>query len=121
EPDRPRLIECVLHGEPPRPRACDPHGPRDLETVILKAIAKDPRARYPTPAALAEDLRRFLADRPVRARPSSPAERAWRWCRRNPAVAGLLAALALALVLIAAGASVAAVWLGRERNVALAN
>jgi eukaryotic-like serine/threonine-protein kinase len=121
ESDRPRLIERVLHEEPPRPRACDPHVPRDLETVILKAIAKDPRVRYPTPAALAEDLRRFLADRPVRARRSSSAERAWRWCRRNPAVAGLLAALALALVLIAAGSSVAALWLGRERDVARAN
>jgi WD40 repeat protein len=88
---RPQLIEKVLHEEPPRPRKVDPHVPRDLETIILKAIAKEPEQRYSTAAALAEDLRRFVADRPILARRSSRWERAWRWCRRNPAVASLLA------------------------------
>jgi WD40 repeat protein/serine/threonine protein kinase len=87
---RPQLIEKVLHEEPPRPRKVDPHVPRDLETIILKAIAKEPEQRYSTAAALAEDLRRFVADRPILARRSSWRERAWRWCRRNPAVASLL-------------------------------
>src|SRR5262249_12001402 len=64
--------------------------PRDLETVVLKSVAKDPSERYATAEALAEDLRRYLADRPIRARRASQAERGWRWGRRNPAVASLL-------------------------------
>jgi serine/threonine protein kinase len=97
EPDRARLIERVTHGRPPPPRQIDGRIPRDLETIVLKALARDPAERYPTAGALAEDLRRFLLDRPIRARRAGPAERAWRWCRRNPVVAGLLAmAVALA-------------------------
>ena len=71
-------------------------------------MAKEPADRYPTAAELADDLRRFLADRPIRARRHGPAERAWRWCRRNPAVARLTAAVALLLVTIAVYSSVAA-------------
>jgi serine/threonine protein kinase len=66
--DRARLIERVSREDPPRPRRLDPHIPRDLETIVLKAIAKEPRDRYQTAEALAEDLRRVLADRPIRAR-----------------------------------------------------
>jgi WD40 repeat protein len=98
EPDRARLIERVLHGEPARLRQLDARIPRDLETIILKALAKEPADRYATAGAMAEDLRRFLADRPVLARRAAVAERAWRWCRRNPVVAGLTAAVALLLV-----------------------
>ena len=94
-----RLVERVLHEPPARLRKVDPRVPRDLETVVLKCLAKDPAERYTTAEALAEDLRRFLADRPIRARRSTTGERAWRWCRRNPAVALLLAAVALSLVL----------------------
>jgi serine/threonine protein kinase/WD40 repeat protein len=112
--DRPRLIERVLHEDPPRPRQVDPNIPRDLETVVLKAIAKDPADRYPTAEALADDLRRFLADRPIRARRSSVAERTWRWCRRNPAVASLTGLAALLLVVIAVGASVGNVILSQQ-------
>jgi WD40 repeat protein/serine/threonine protein kinase len=97
--DRVRLIEQVKHQEPARPRAADPRIPRDLETVVLKAIDKDPGRRYPTADDLAEDLRRFLEDEPIRARRSGARERSWRWCRRNPAVAALLAAVALSLLL----------------------
>ena len=79
-----RLIDRVLH-EPPRPPCkLDPRVPRDLETLVLKCLAKDPRERYATAEALAEDLRRFLADRPIHARRATAAEQAWRWCRRNP-------------------------------------
>ena len=88
EPNRARLIEQVLHDEPAPPRQARPAIPRDLETIVLKAIAKEPARRYATAEQLAEDLRRFLADRPILARRISPAERAWRWCRRNPALAG---------------------------------
>lgn len=98
ETDRPRLIECIARQDPPPPRKLSPQIPPDLETVVLKAIAKEPGHRYATAAALAEDLRRFLADRPVLARRTTWAEHGWRWCRRNPAVAGLLTTVAALLV-----------------------
>ena len=97
-PDRLKLIEQVRHQEPTRPRSIDRRIPRDLETIVLKAIDKDPRGRYPTAAALAEDLQRFVEDRPIRARRIGTVERAWRWSRRNKAVASLLVSLAVVLV-----------------------
>jgi eukaryotic-like serine/threonine-protein kinase len=96
--NRSRLVEQVLHEDPPRLRKRDPRIPRDLETIVLKAAAKEPGNRYPTAEALAEDLRRFLGDRSIQARPATSAERTWRWCRRNPLVATLGAALGLILV-----------------------
>jgi len=87
-----RLIDKVLHEPPPPLRKIDPRIPRDLETVVFKGLSKDPAERYASAEALAEDLRRFLADRPVKARRASAAEQLWRWARRNPAVASLLAA-----------------------------
>jgi WD40 repeat protein/serine/threonine protein kinase len=96
--DRPRLMECIVHKNPTPPRQLDPQIPRDLETVVLKAIAKEPAHRYATAAALAEDLRRFLTDRPILARRTTWAEHGWRWCRRNPALATLLTAVASLLV-----------------------
>jgi serine/threonine protein kinase/WD40 repeat protein len=108
--DRMALLEEVRTAEPPRPCRCDPRIPRDLETIVLKAMARDPAERYPTAEALAEDLRRFLADRPIRARRTPWQERAWRWCQRNPAVASLTAAVAVLLVCIAAGSLATAVW-----------
>lgn len=103
--DRPRLMECIARKDPPAPRTLDPQIPRDLETIVLKAIAKDPRHRYASPAEMAEDLRRFLADRPILARRTTWVEHGWRWCRRNPAVASLLAAvtalLAVSVVVLA--------------------
>jgi eukaryotic-like serine/threonine-protein kinase len=101
--NRARLMQRILHEEPPPPRRFDPRIPRDLETVVLKAIAHDPRRRYATAEDMAEDLRRFLADRPIQARRSSVLEQMWRWCRRNPAVAGLTAVVGLLLLLIAIG------------------
>ena len=109
-----RLIDRVLH-EPPRPPCkLDPRVPRDLETLVLKCLAKDPRERYATAEALAEDLRRFLADRPIHARRATAAEQAWRWCRRNPWLAGLSAAVLLLLLVVAVGSSVFALRLQRE-------
>src|SRR5262249_43946041 len=84
--DRLKAIEEIKNVDPPRPRSRDPRIPRDLETVVLKAIEKDPARRYASADALAEDLRRVLADEPVRARRIGSPERFWRWCRRNPAV-----------------------------------
>jgi WD40 repeat protein/serine/threonine protein kinase len=100
--DQPRLIQQVVHGSPPRPRHINRQVPRDLETICVKAMAREPIERYATAAALAEDLGRFLGDRTILARRSTPRERLWRWCRRNPslAVAGC-AAVGLGLVALA--------------------
>jgi WD40 repeat protein/serine/threonine protein kinase len=107
-PDRLKLIEQIKTEEPSRPRALDSRIPRDLETIVLKAIAKDPKGRYPTADALGEDLRRFLADEPIRARRVGPLERAWIWARRRPAAAALLLVSAVAaLALVGAGVAFA--------------
>ena len=95
ERDRLKLIEQIAHADPPRPRGLDRRIPRDLETVVLKAMAKDPGRRYPSAEDLADDLRRFADDEPIRARRVGPAERAARWARRNPALAGLAATVVL--------------------------
>jgi WD40 repeat protein len=97
-------VRQVRHEEPVPPRRLRPAVPRDLETVCLKCLEKEPARRYATAGALAEDLRRFLAGEPVRARPPGPAGRLGRWARRNPALAasGALAAAALAAVVVLA-------------------
>jgi serine/threonine protein kinase len=98
ESNRARLIQRILYEDPPAPRQFEPRIPRDLETVVLKAIAHDPRRRYATAGELAEDLQLFLSDRPVRARRSGFLERLWRWCRRNPSSALLVGVFVLLLV-----------------------
>jgi serine/threonine protein kinase len=97
--DRARLVERVTHEEPARPRKLDPHIPPDLDTIVRKAIAKDPSDRYDRAEELVEDLRRFLNGRPILARPVGQVERLIRWCRRNPGLAGALGAAALFLLL----------------------
>ena len=85
--------------QPPEPlRSLNPHIPRDLETICLKCLAKDPRRRYTSAQALADDLRSWLDSRPIAARRVGPVERAWLWCKRKPAVAALAAAVVLAAV-----------------------
>ncbi len=107
-----RLVERILH-EPPPLRTIDARIPRDLETVVMKCLHKDPAQRYATAELLAEDLRRFLADRPIKARRISRSEQVWRWCRRNPAVAGLTAAVLLLLVTVAVGSTLSSLWLNK--------
>ncbi len=111
ERDRARLIDHILHTDPPAVRAVDPRIPRDLETIVMKAMAKEPTRRYATAGEMADDLRCFLADRPIRARRTPWHERGWRWCRRNPMLATLLGCVA-ALVLFIAG-SIG--WMARDR------
>ncbi|HTU91854.1 MAG TPA: serine/threonine-protein kinase [Gemmataceae bacterium] len=98
EKDRSKLIHQVTTLEPTPPRRLDSRIPRDLETIVLKAIARDPAHRYQTGTELATDLQRFVEDRPILARRVSVRERLWRWCRRNPMVASLTTALFLVLV-----------------------
>ncbi len=86
------------------PRHFDRAIPRDLEAIVLKCLAEEPARRYPTAAALGEDLGRFLDDRPVRARPVSRLERGCRWCRRNPALAAVSSLAAVLLVAFAVAA-----------------
>jgi WD40 repeat protein/serine/threonine protein kinase len=97
-------IARVLDDEPVSPASLRPKLPRDLVTICLKCLEKDPRQRYAGAGELAEDLRLFRAGEPIRARPVGRVERLWRWCRRRPAVAalwGLSVATALALALAA--------------------
>jgi WD40 repeat protein len=84
----------VLSDEPVPPRSYRPKVPRDLETVCLKCLEKEPHRRYASAQALADDLRQFLDGQPVTARPVTPFERALKWARRRPAVAGLVALVA---------------------------
>jgi len=97
-PLRSRLIQSIARESPRRPRSINRAIPRDLDTVVRRAIEKEPGHRYPTAAALADDLERFLSGRPILGRPVSPWRRAWAWSRRNPTSAGALAAGTLVLV-----------------------
>jgi WD40 repeat protein len=100
----------VLHDEPARPRAVNPRADRDLETICLKCLDKEPGRRYGSAEALAEDLERWLAGEPIHARRSSVAERTVKWAKRRPAVAGLAT-----LVVLVAGLGVSGVvWKWRE-------
>jgi tRNA A-37 threonylcarbamoyl transferase component Bud32/DNA-binding beta-propeller fold protein YncE len=92
------LLHQVLHDEPRSPRSLNDRIPRDLETVCLKAMAKEPQRRYPSTREFGDDVRRFLKGEPIQARPVSRAEKVWRWCRRNPVVGGLTAAAVLFLL-----------------------
>ena len=98
----------VLSEDPVPPSRLRPGTPRDLETVALKCLEKEPVKRYPGALDLAEDLRRFLAGEPTAARPVGQAGRLWRWCRRRPAVACLLGLLAA--VVVGALVGLTALW-----------
>jgi hypothetical protein len=105
----------VLSQEPVPPSRLQPGLPRDLETMCLKCLQKEPSRRYQTAGGLAEDLRRFLAGEPIRARPVRVLERTWKWVKRRPAAAALLAVL----VLSSAAALALATWALGERSDAL--
>ena len=91
------LVLQILRDEPPKPRTLRAAISRDLQTICLKCLEKEPSRRYQTAAELADDLRRFLRGQPVLAHPITQFERLYRWCRRQPAIASLLATLMVAL------------------------
>jgi WD40 repeat protein/serine/threonine protein kinase len=109
EKERNRLIKQVTSEEPARLDRLNRDVPRDLVTVVHKAIDRDPARRYPTAGDFAADLQRFLDDEPIKARRASARERCWRWCRRNRAIATSLAMIAALLIAGLVGLGVATV------------
>jgi serine/threonine protein kinase/WD40 repeat protein len=91
---------------------------KDLETICLKCLQKDPNARYGSAEALAKDLARWQADEPILARSVTPAEKVWRWCRRNPKTAVLSAAVILLVLTVAIGSTLAAVRIRKAQRAA---
>ncbi|MGV3486087.1 MAG: WD40 repeat domain-containing serine/threonine protein kinase [Planctomycetaceae bacterium] len=93
--------QAILHqkafDDPPSPRTLEPNLPKDLETICLKCLERDPGKRFQSADELAEELERYAANEPIRSRPISRAERTWRWCQKRPAISGLLAGLFLSL------------------------
>ena len=107
-------LHQVLTAEPVSPRLLNPGVPRDLETICLKCLDKEPARRYATAQELADELGRFLRDEPIQARPVSRPERVWRWARRKPVLA-----LLLLLVHVVGAAGLAGIvwqWLRAEQN-----
>jgi len=134
------ILYCLLTGRPPflaatvydtiiqvrneapvAPSRLRPGVPADLETICLKSLEKEPAKRYSSAAELAGDLRRYLEGRPIVARPVSPAERSWRWAKRNPWLAGLGTSVAVLLVTIAVVSSVMSWRLTVQKTAALHN
>jgi serine/threonine-protein kinase len=99
-------IKLLLDTEPRQPRLLNPKVDRDLSTICLKCLEKDPAKRYASAEALAEDIERFLRDEPIRSRRASGLEHVWRWCKRKP----LVASLTVALILVVAIGLTGALW-----------
>jgi serine/threonine protein kinase/WD40 repeat protein len=115
--DRQSIISGVLSREAPRTSSLDAQVPRDLDTVIARALAKEPADRYGSAQALADDLRRFLGGRPVEAKPISAIERTFRWANRNRALAASAIGALCVLAGVAALASIL-VWRANTRTAA---
>ena len=114
-------LDLVRHAEPGAPRAINPAAPRDLETICLKCLEKEPTKRFSSAHELAAELHRFLLDEPILARPVSQTERLWRWCRRKPALAGLSAAVLMLFLALAIGSPTALWLINRARSRAVEN
>jgi eukaryotic-like serine/threonine-protein kinase len=114
----PRMVlRQVIEDDPKRPRTLNADIHRDLETICEKAMQKEPRSRYQTAGALADDLNHWLRGEPIEARPTTRLEKSWRWCRRNPAAAGLIVGTLGFLIVLSGGLwAYAAVQTGARRN-----
>src|SRR5437667_4661921 len=108
-------IQLVLEREPITPRVLVAGLPRDLETICLKCLQKEPARRYATAKALADDLGRFLSDEPIQARRVSRTEKAWRWCRRKPALASALVVVLVLVLVLGVGSPIAVLRINRAR------
>jgi predicted Ser/Thr protein kinase len=109
-------VHQLLGREPERPRAIDPRIDRDLETICLKCLEKEPQRRFGSAEELAEDLEHWLAGKPIQARPCTAWERVVKWVRRQPAVAALVLVSCLALATLVAGLAVSNVLVSRENQ-----
>jgi ABC-type phosphate/phosphonate transport system substrate-binding protein len=110
-------LRQVVEQEPKPPSTLREGIDSDLATIAMKCLEKEPQRRYPSAAALAEDLERWSRKEPIQARPTHTTERFWRWCRRNPRVAVLSGAVALLLVLLTLGSTIAAVMFAAQHEV----
>lgn len=97
-------LRQVLETEPAPPRLLNRSVPLDLDTICLKCLNKEPSRRYASAGELAEELKCFLKNEPIKARPIGPAERTWRWCRRHPALAGFVTAIISLMILVSISA-----------------
>ena len=102
------LLHQVINEEPPSPLKLNSNIDKDLATITLKCMEKDPNRRYANTSDLADDLNRFLSGEPIEARPVSQFERVWRWCKRKPALAASLAATLLLLLTLSIGGPIVA-------------
>lgn len=116
-PDRRALVKNVTTGEPPRLEHAQPSAPRDLATIVHKAIEREPANRYATAQELADDLQRFARDEPIFARRASLVEQSRRWSRRNPSLATAMLGIAALIVFIAAGAIGTATYFRQQGEV----
>src|SRR5438034_5189930 len=110
-------LRLVAESDPISPRLLNPSVPRDLETICLKCLEKEPAKRYPTPQALAEDLNRFLRNEPIRTRPVSQPEKLWRWARRKPAFQATSFVAVALLLAVAIGSPIAVFRINQARRV----
>ncbi len=113
------LLHQVMNDEPRGPRSLNDRIPRDLETICLKALAKEARKRYRTAGEYAEDIRRFVKGEPIKARPVGRVEKLWRWSRRNPALATTGAIAVAALLATIVTLTVAIALINESRKEAL--
>lgn len=111
-----QTLRLVLETEPKPPRAFVPDIDRDLESICLKCIAREKNDRYASADALATDLQRYLRNETTLARPSSWRERAWKWSRRNPTIAALIASSLLAVMIFVIGLTTSNIVIARARS-----
>jgi WD40 repeat protein/tRNA A-37 threonylcarbamoyl transferase component Bud32 len=111
----------VLEREPVSPKELNPNVPKDLETICRKCLEKDPRRRYQSAHELAQELERFLNGEPIQARPIGYVARAWRWCRRNPRLAAMMALVAGTLIVATIVSTLFAVEASLQANLANQN
>ncbi|MGC8638523.1 MAG: protein kinase domain-containing protein [Isosphaeraceae bacterium] len=115
ERDQAQLIDQITHTPPQPLRQHDRRIPRDLDTIVLKALSKDPKDRFASAGELRDELLRFLESRPIKSRPAGPVEQFWRWCKRNPGLAAANITAAVVTTLLAIGSTIAA-WTYRDQR-----